>query len=133
MIDYYWKTQVWSTGGPSGTKNRKEQTNEINSAWVMEGVKAGLTAMYKDRFDANGNLVESCDGPSGKVYGTTACKSIITTWANSISNPAPCLGKTACNVTETIKCFTNNDKALAPKTGTANCDLVPMKYGYSQW
>lgn len=56
----FWSASVEFSGGFTDTKNKLEQTNFSESAWVLEGAIAGLKKLYPDRFDVNGNLVQSC-------------------------------------------------------------------------
>jgi hypothetical protein len=38
MIESYWATMVWSSGGQESTKNKEEQTNFEEARWVISGV-----------------------------------------------------------------------------------------------
>jgi len=134
MIESYWATKVWSTGGTESTKNKTEQTNFEESRWVMEGVNKGLKELYSDRYDDDGNLLASCTDPTSLSvsYGDDACKTIIENYVAANSSPtAPCQGEEACNAA--ISCFAGNDATGTNYTSTDNCDLVQLKYGYSQW
>jgi hypothetical protein len=43
----------------------------------------------------------------------------------------PCKGADACNAN--IQCFEGDDNTATEYTSANSCDLVPLKYGYSQW
>lgn len=129
MIETYWATKVWSTGGTESTKNKNEQTNFEESRWVMEGVNKGLKELYPDRYDDSGNLSPSCLVGIETKYGDEACADAYASYAAGVSGSTPCKGDD-CN---TIQCYAGNDTTATAYTSSDNCDLVALKYGYSQW
>lgn len=97
--------------------------------WVLEGAYLGLKNLYPDRFDDKGNIQQSCISSGAKVWGS-ACEQIITDYAAAIANPAACKGD-ACN--DAIQCYVGNSATGSSQTTAELCDLVTLKYGYSQW
>lgn len=88
--------------------------------------------MFPDRFDADGNKMVECETLSGdivKKYGEEACAPVIEEWKATVGTV--CEGTEACNAA--ISCRAGNDAAGAELTTANDCDLVTLKYGYSQW
>lgn len=111
MVFNYWNTSTELSGGLTSTKNREEQTNRAEALWILEGTVEGLKALYGDRFDEDGNIVQSCQGSAGTLYGADACTTTISDWVTANSTPtAPCLGD-ACQ--DNIFCYAGNDAAGA--------------------
>lgn len=121
---------VQTSGGAESTKNREEQTNLKEAGWTLEGAVAGLKEMFPDRYGEDGELLQSCAGSAGTVYGD-GCTAIIEQYAvdNGVPN-ALCLGE-ACK--DTVSCFRGNVADGNVLTTEASCDLVELEYGYSQW
>lgn len=101
------------------------------AAWVLEGAYQGLKKLYPDRFDEEGNPQSSCTGGNGEtIYGDANCEQVIADYVAANSTPvAPCKG----DCSEKLQCYAGNDATGASQTTEALCDLVTLKYGYSQW
>lgn len=91
--------------------------------WVVEGTWMGLKALYPDRFDDEGRLLQTCENNAGNtLYGEEACADIISSWVAANSSPtAPCLGD-ACQ--DSIVCYAGNDASGTEYTSSDNCDLI---------
>jgi hypothetical protein len=123
----------WSSGGIENTKNKVEQNNVKQSAWAMEGTLKAMVKLFPNRFNEDGSLKQSCKNAQDEtLWGEDNCKTIIEDWVKTIENPAACLGED-CDKVENLKCFAENKADGAEQKTTDLCDLVTLKYGYSQW
>lgn len=109
-VTRFWRSSVEFSGGVESTKNRKEQTNLSEAAWILEGAVAGLRKLYPERFDADGNKLSECETITGDIvtkYGEEECAPVIEAYKASVGTT--CEGTEACNAA--ISCRLGNDPA----------------------
>jgi len=88
--------------------------------------------MYPERYSEDGLLLTSCDSSGQTLWGEDKCNTVITSYAANLTPVAACKGD-ACNDPANIKCYEGNDAGLAEYTSSNSCELVDVKYGFSQW